>query len=1117
MFRIAYGDFADKLVKQQPVRCRALRDAQTARHAAELACKALKDVAGNSTETALVCAVVEAENAVEKAQQAVKAALVDGYELLPDPVRIDEFAGALANTTQVWLVSGPRLMLPAPVAKLLARAHNEEGLGLHIMGDNDPYITDANALLAEIYRGVGRTVDMSGNHLGAGYVMGAVGDDFVTTSSASAVSTGAVSTGAAFTGAVSTGVRGGFCGCILTVGVDRLHSGHTVASVSFGDGTGLTPVIRTTNTYMGPLVTTLAFRPASGQRGALVVNTAFTTLFRKLWEAAGASRLYANIVAYLSMQPDSVPAEGNVGSLASASDVAVSWAAVKGVFLKDAATGLCTEGGFAGPCAVSQLVCFPGRSVSDPVTDHVESVCKLYDVPIEGATDSSVLFLPCYALAPKAIEAVKTDWAFNNPVAAGAENGGAAVSPFVFSQAYLALVASHKIAHLKAGTCPFTYQAWTSYLPLVALGPDDSATTCKSAVPVSVAVSGDASVSGVSVAGDKSTGDESAGDESAAFKVAVLAAGHAHNYGRVKGFADDVFLGGPQSGSTSMLMLAGALWEMLSRLQADRVRASEEKAKAGAKAQVEAQVEAGAEAQVEARAEDEGDEQTRVTIRAITYMLRQLVAHVGCAPNMTAVGTGVRVPLFDAFMQYCAADQTSFCLTQVAVLVHLVVRFGPRAPKDDERLNMLRTLRRAFIVQQLSAVCEAAKKSGWSDYRFFVEAARGLVGFAPGDLVDVAKPVPELPRWGFCSSASSSASSDGQHGGGSAVVDWAMLQRDLGGVAPVSDVVTQIVGARVMGDAFARWWCNKVFPGSQHPFICKTSEVIRRWCEENSKFARLWNCEDLAGKAPLTTADARAAIDAAVVTRLKPITIQSAKSHFASLYGPPALACAQCGHEFATREEAQKLLDEVDAGRLDAMYPLRAAVVNHLHADHGEMVSNTGACTPATSGCSLYRAVQIEMLQPQNRGAQNGVEDRVQCIADAVQLALVYGRQGTESLSPSFTRATVVDAIRGYIRLRDAGAKEPTLQADGGLNIPFADKVREELSVLRAGIGSDTGTLMGTKKCTKTDCASDIGTDMDTGVSTDIGTDSASDIDGFDVMDVCAGGGGGDGAESGPK
>jgi hypothetical protein len=332
-----------------------------------------------------------------------------------------------------------------------------------------------------------------------------------------------------------------------------------------------------------------------------------------------------------------------------------------------------------------------------------------------------------------------------------------------------------------------------------------------------------------------------------------------------------------------------------------------------------------------------------------------------------------------------------------------------------------------------------------------------------------------------------------------AVVDWALLQRDLGGVAPVSDVVTQIVGARVMGDAFARWWCNKVFPGSQHPFICKTSEVIRRWCEENSKFARLWNCEDLAGKAPLTTADARAAIDAAVVARLKPITIQTAKSHFASLYGPSALACAQCGRQFATREEAQKLLDEVDAGRLDAMHPLRAAVVNHLHADHGEMVSNTGSCTPATSGCSLYRAVQIEMLQPQNRGAQNGVEDdddgvedRVQCIAYAVQLALVCGRQGTESLSPSFTRATVVDAIRGYIRLRDAGAKEPTLQADGGLNIPFADKVREELSVLRAGIGSDTG------------------------INTDIGTDSALGYgtDAFDVMNVCAGGGGGDGAES---
>ena len=77
-----------------------------------------------------------------------------------------------------------------------------------------------------------------------------------------------------------------------------------------------------------------------------------------------------------------------------------------------------------------------------------------------------------------------------------------------------------------------------------------------------------------SAAPDSAAPDLAAPDLAAPDSAATLAAGFAHNARRVKEFADKVFFGGPQSGKTSLLMLAGALWEMLRRMQADRFSAS---------------------------------------------------------------------------------------------------------------------------------------------------------------------------------------------------------------------------------------------------------------------------------------------------------------------------------------------------------------------------------------------------------------------------------------------------------------------------------------------------------------------------------------------------------------
>ena len=930
----------------------------------------MEETAANSTDSDLVNVVVEAETAVQKARAAVEAARINGYELLP--VHIEEFESILSEMTQVWLVSGRQFLLPPAVISSLARAHNEEGLGLHVMGDNEPYIYDANELLKSVFAGTGGSVTLRGNYLSSGYVMGPVGDDFAVMGAAMGAGT-----------SVSAKVRGGFLrdpSCKFTIGVEYLHSGVTVSDVTFGPESGLIPVIRSTDMHSAPLVCTLAFRPAVGLRGGLVVNGAFTTLLRSIWlQAAGAGRLYANVASVLSMQPEDVKDDGEDGGGGGgdgASD-GVNWAAVKGA-PKDTATGLCTTGGFAGTCAVSEFVCIPWHPASAPETPAVRTVCAEYESQPGDAT-CSVLFFAWSALSKQEREAMRTDFAFNNPVAAGAANGAAAASPFVFSEAYLSLASSNRFAQ-KPNTCPFTRRHWETYLPLVALAPD-------SAAPDS---------------------------------AATLAAGFAHNARRVKEFADKVFFGGPQSGKTSLLMLAGALWEMLRRMQAGRSSASKEE-------------------------RDEIDEQTLVTVRALEYMLRQLVAHIGCAPNMTAVGTGVRVPLFTAFLQYCAADQTSFCPAQVACLVDLVLRFGCRWPNDDERSNMLRTVRRAFIIQQLAAVCDAAKKQGLTNYDFFVKAARGLVGFAPGtNLVDVTQPAEVLEHWGFCTISRGAPSS----------VDYReLLKRDFGGVDPVSDLVARMVGACVLRDAFAHWWLGKTFPASQHPFLCKTSAAIDRWRKENPTFEALWNCADCAGKAPLTAGDVQAAIHAAVAAHLSSITFDGQLPvPFASCFGPSALRCAYCGSEFATLGQAQDLV----GGDSADMHRLRAEVVKHLHS-HG-VVSSSGSCNNTTAGGSLHLFVQLQMSQPANRSARDADDaDDVRRIADAVQHALVRDRQGTESLVPSVTRAPLEALIRGYMRLRDAGAEEPALRADGTFGILFVDKLRAELNVLRTGIGVETG------------------------------------------------------------
>jgi hypothetical protein len=959
-------------------------------------------------------AVEEAAEQVRIAKQGVADALIEGYELLPSSST--EFKGVhLDRCSQLWLMSGNYLALPGSIADVVADAHNNEQLALHIMGDNEPWFPDANLLLTRVlagreFEGTPVRVVLSGNHLGAGHVMSGVGSFLDVVGGAASAAASASASGA------PAGVRGGFLSAHeLCCGVTFAHSGITVAHVGVSPPGAMTPVICTANdtTRNGLLVTTLVWLPGDRSRGHLAVNGAYTQAFKSAFEkAAGMGRFFGNIACALalSIHPDQGGGGGGGGGggAAPADDLQGD------PLTTDAVTGLRTVGAFCGPCAVTEQVHAPGLvaleegGVGGQEGEALASVLTTYAV---SANDlyNGLLYLGLHQLSDKTVESLQTDFAFNNPVAAGAKAEPGAVGSCVVGFPYLdctgwGVRVGGGTSVVRGGTsllhtslqhqCPFTLREWSSVLALVAAGP----------------------------AGERTS---AAGAGARPF---------ARNAAHYKDVAS-TWLGVP--GKPSELMFVGALWAKYKSLQATLQ-------KGGGAGE---------------------DEQTRVAQSAVVFLLRQLVANVMCAPDMVTASTGVQRPLFLAFLQYCDAGKENFCLEQVVILGELVALFGPRGLTAAERDVIKRTVRRAYVLDEAAAVCRAAKIhydagaaqcGAGAAQRVFEELARGLVPIdSVSGLYDVSVPLPErLPR---CNLAASS-------------VDWGSLHRALGGgrFKAVSVAFSVVVRACMLADAFSGWWFAQQFRVCNRPFDCKPAWLTQRWLEPGAdgvmrrRLRELWAGGD---KTAVSDVEAAAAVREAVHERMPRINYLPDAVPLASCFGPSTLCCAVCGRQFATLGEARAALaaHDNDPGAPEtkqAFSVMRDRVIKHFSQDHhGPMNSApSGGCGPKTCGAALHRAVQEAMLNPANANVgKPGVpldDADMARISTDVQRGLVEQRQGTEALSPSFTRTAIVAAVEQYAALRAAGAREPTLSAEGKLYVAFHERMREELAAGLKATGS---------------------------------------------------------------
>ena len=960
--RVAYGGVTVGTTEQQA----ALRKAQQARTAARQTLECLR---ATSATPGMEDVLTAASAKFCAAQEGVDRAMVHGYELLDTTGTVEGFCQEYLQhtTSQVWLVSSASTGgFPEAFAAEVVRCHRDDGLGLFVLGDNDPWFTDANRLLQLLFGG--GVVRLTGNFLDNGYLMSGV-DGFGDASGALAGPHGAP---AGLYGAPRASIRGGFLkntASRVTFGLPgQLHTGFTVAHVSFAASTGLTSVVETTQRASGPLVCTTATKVGSGTCGSLVVSGGFTALMVD-FQAPGTCRFFVNIAAFLGMQPDTIGSsssgEGEGGGGAAATEEEAEHAS------KDAKTGLCAADAFVGPCAVSQDVCLPWLPDSGSVHAGSEDCAKAaaavtkYDV-VWSECVKAFTFLPLLALPAAHAAWMKTDAAFNNPVAAGFRTV-AAVSSFVFGGPYLRIAGWNDSGDKVSGLarlpydCPFTTLPFCSLVPLVSLGSKP-------------------------------------------------------NMRRVANAASTAFLGTQmQSNCTPLLMLVGALFRHYVNLQAER-------------------------------AKDGAEEETLVTTRALEYMLRQLVANVQCAPDMMTAGTGLQLPLFTAFLQYCGASTTKFSLVQVVVLAQVVCLFGPRGLTDDERFLVKRMIRQTYVTEQVAAACAAAKHPDTTARQLFEHLATGLVGSTRDGMVDLTVAVPELPAL--------RGGGGGGVGGANNCIDWAAVSRALGS-EPVSPEVGTVFAAQLCGDAFQQWW----YGAKQAFFLCKVSAALDRLLL-NPATKLLFDCKE---KAKVNEEDARAAIHEAVAGRLCPLDAVSdaCVCPFASCFGPSVLKCYACALPFATLAEVRDVL-RLKKSDIDAFSKkLRSTLIGHLHT-HSQMVAKgSGACNPTTCGASMHRFVMNEMCKPANSAA-NGPPD-VHRIADNVLRALYEDRQGTVALFPTRRRPFVVDAIQSYLRFRAAGAREPTLlPGSNAFHISFEDKMRAEVEACelmsaQAGSSADVG------------------------------------------------------------
>ena len=170
---------------------------------------------------------------------------------------VDELARGLAKASQLWVISNTTPMLSSAHLDVIPKFF-EQGHGVYVWGDNDPYYADANAVAKRL---VGAT--MSGDLPGAQVV------------------------GLRHAGTTSPGLLQDH---LVTTGIEQLYEGITIATVK--PGPNMQPLLFGS---ADNLVTSMYDH--DGKRA--IIDGGFTRLYVH-WDTAGTARYVKNAAAWLA-------------------------------------------------------------------------------------------------------------------------------------------------------------------------------------------------------------------------------------------------------------------------------------------------------------------------------------------------------------------------------------------------------------------------------------------------------------------------------------------------------------------------------------------------------------------------------------------------------------------------------------------------------------------------------------------------------------------------------------------------------------------------------------------------------------------------------------------------
>lgn len=197
----------------------------------------------------------------EAPKQALKEKGFSVYRWIGNPPSTDELEEALKKSCQLWIISDSYRKLTDEHIKII-KEYFDEGHGVYIWGDNEPYYADANAV-AEALLGV----EMHGNLMGDKNVGLMKGD----LSNSEEIHQGLMPNH------------------LITTGLQNVYEGITIATID--ENQTLTPLIFGS---AGNLVA--ATYEKDGKRA--ILDGGFTRLYCK-WETAGTGRYVKNAAAWL--------------------------------------------------------------------------------------------------------------------------------------------------------------------------------------------------------------------------------------------------------------------------------------------------------------------------------------------------------------------------------------------------------------------------------------------------------------------------------------------------------------------------------------------------------------------------------------------------------------------------------------------------------------------------------------------------------------------------------------------------------------------------------------------------------------------------------------------------